>query len=824
MKDMAQWAADLRHAVGLLYKSPAFTAAALLTLVVAIAANTAIFSLVNAILIRPLPYPAPDRLAGVLTTFGPRAVKSVSDPVFTGIRTRSHLLELAAAYSASGPGVNLTGAGEPVHVSAAYVSRDYFELFGATAAVGRTFTGEEDRPGGPNVVILSAMLWARRFQADPHIVGRKIDLNNEPYTVIGVLRRTPLPEPPADAWMPLRVNPSSTNSVNYLRMAVRLKSGISFEAANGEMEGILSALHQEYPDLVHDTQGVRLVSLQSEITGDSREALYILLGAVGFVLLIACANIANLLLARAVARRKEFAIRAALGASRMRLIMQLLIESLVLAVVGGAFGLWLGRVALGAAVSLYAGPLPRSTEFLHGVPLDGAVAGFTAAVSIATGILFGLLPAFTAARTDLNTSLKQTAARGSTNFQQNASRAMLIIAETALAVVLLASAALLVRSFVSLRRARLGFDPDHIATMTTSLVGAGFSSTGQVSQLAGRILPALASIPGGGGAALSLSVPISSLATDMPFDIEGLPHPKPDGVDGDAEFRFVSPGFFDLFRIPIARGRGFQDSDRLNSLPVAIVNRAWERKFWPKGEVLGVRIVLGKLMGPVFENPPRTIVGVAGDVAEKGPRAGAIPIVYIPAAQVPDSMMAFTVQVMPLHWSVRYRGRLGTAEAEVRRAFLRADPDLPISNFESMNEIVRESSAPDSFNTALLSAFAAIALILASIGIYGVVSYSVEQRRQELGIRAALGATPADAWRLITADGMKLVAAGLLIGLGLAFVLTRLLKNLLYGVAAWDPLTFLAIALMLALSGFAACTIPAYRATRANPVTALRHE
>ncbi len=824
MKDMSQWAADLRHAVRLLYKSPVFTAAALLTLVVAIAANTAIFSLVNAVLIRPLPYPAPDRLAAVLTTFGPRAVKSVSDPVFTGIRTRSRLLELAAAYSASGPGVNLTGAGEPVHVNAAYVSRDYFELFGATSALGRTFTEEEDRPGGPNVVILSAMLWAQRFQADPHIVGRKIELNEEPYTVIGVLSRTPLPEPRADAWMPLRVNPSSTNSVNYIRMVVRLKPGVSFEAANGEMAAILSALHREYPDLVHEMQSVRLVSLQSEITGDSRQALFILLGAVAFVLLIACANIANLLFARAVARRKEFAIRAAMGASRGRLIIQLLIESMVLAIVGGAFGLWLGRVALRAAVSLYAGPLPRSAEFLHGVPLDGAVAGFTVGVSIATGILFGLLPAFAASRTDLNTSLKQTAARGSTSFRQNASRAGLIIAETALAVVLLASAALLVRSFVLLRRARLGFNPDHIATMTTSLVGAGFSSTAQVSRLADRVLPALASIPGGGAAAVSLSVPIASLATDVPFDIEGLPHPKPDEVDGDAEFRFVSPGFFDLFRIPIVRGRGFQDSDRLNSLPVAIVNHAWERKFWPRGEVLGVRIVLGKLMGPVFENPPRTIVGVVGDVAEKGPRAGPIPIVYIPAAQVPDRMMAFTVQVMPLHWSVRYSGQLGAAEAEVRRAFLRADPDLPISDFKSMNEIVRESSAPDSFNTALLSGFAGIALILASVGIYGVVSYSVEQRRQELGIRAALGARPVDAWRLITADGMKLVLAGLSIGLALAFVFTRLLKNLLYGVAVWDPVAFLAIALVLGLSGFAACMIPAYRATRANPISALRHE
>ncbi len=824
MKDMAQWAADLRHAVRLLYKSPAFTFAALLTLIVAIAADTAIFSLVNAILIRPLPYPASDRLAGVLTTFGPRAVKSVSDPVFTGIRSRSHQLELAAAYSASGPGVNLTGAGSPEHIDAAYVSRDYFRLFGATTALGRTFTGEEDRPGGPNVVILSAMLWARRFQADPSIIGRKIDLNEEPYSVIGVLSRTPLPEPPAEAWMPLRINPASTNSVNYLRLSVRLKPGVSFDAANGEIASILSALHLEHPDLVHETQGVRLVSLQSEITGGTREALYILLGAVAFVLLIACANIANLLLARAVARRKEFAIRAALGATRLRLIVQLLIESLVLALVGGACGLWLGRAAMRAASSLYTGPLPRAAEFVQGIPLDGAVVAFTFGVSLATGILFGILPAFAAARTDLNTSLKQASSRGSTGFRQNVSRSALIVAETALAVVLLAGAALLIRSFVSLRQARLGFDPNRIATMTTSLIGAGFSSTAQVSQLADRVLPALASIPGGGAAALSLSVPISSLATDMPFDIEGLPHPKANEVDGDAEFRFVSPDFFPLFRVPVVRGRGFLDSDRLNSLPVAIVNRAWQRKFWPTGAAVGVRILLGKLMGSVFENPVRTIVGVVGDVAEKGPRKGAIPIVYIPAAQVPDRMMAFTVQVMPLHWSVRYSGSLSAAEIAVRRAFLSADPDVPISNFESMNHIVRESSAPDSFNTALLTAFAAIALILAAIGIYGVVSYNVEQRRQELGIRAALGATPADAWRLITADGMKLVCAGLAIGLALAFIVTSLLKNLLYGVAARDPLAFFVIAVMLALTGFAACTIPAYRATRANPMSALRHE
>ncbi len=821
---MLVWAADFRQAVRLLGKSPAFTLTVLLTLVVAIAANTAIFSLVNAILLRPLPYPSPARLAGALTTFGPRSVKSVSDAAFTGFRSRAQLLDLVVAYSTSGPGVNLTGAGQPEHIDAAYVSRGYFDMFGAATLLGRSFTAAEDAPGGPSVVVLSQALWTRRFHADPSLIGRTLDLNGQPYTVIGILSPAPLPEPPADAWIPIRIDPASNNSANYLRMTVRLRPGVSLAQANAEAASIVAALHHERPDLIHDTQGVRFVSLQSEITGAAREALLILLGAVAFVLLIACANIANLLLARSIARRKEFAIRAALGASRARLIAQLLIESLVLSLLGGALGLVLGRAALSAAFRLYAGPLPRSAEFLHGIPLDGAVALFTTGVSVLTGILFGLIPAFAAARTDLNTTLKQTATRGSTSFQHNAWRSVLIVAETALAVVLLAGAALLIRSFVALRAANLGFDPHGVATMSTSLAGAGFNSTGQVSQLADRVLPRLAALPGAGPAALSISVPISSLATDMPFDIEGLPHPNANEVDGDAEFRFVSPGFFGVFRIPILRGRGFTGADRLASEQVAIVNRAWQRRFSPDRDPLGRRLVVGVLMGPVFENPPRRIVGLAADVAEQGARGGAIPIVYVPAAQLPDKMMAFTVQVMPLHWSIRFGGEPLAFESAVRGEFLSADPDLPISDFRSMDAIVRDSSASDSFSTAILTAFAAIALALAAIGIYGVVSYNVEQRRQELGIRAALGATPLDAWRLITGQGMRLVLAGLALGLVLALALSQLLTKLLYGIAPRDPLAFLLISAALAFTGFAACTVPALRATRADPMTALRYE
>ncbi len=821
---MVSLGAEVRQATRSLAKTPGFAAAVLLTLVVAVAANTVIFSVVNAILLRPLPYPEADRLVSFDATFGKISVTALSSGGFLALRDGARQFDLVSAFDVAGPGVNLSSGDTPEQVHAIHVSSDYFRLFGATTVAGRTFTAEEDRPGSPAVVVLGHGLWRRRFGADPRIVGSRIELNSEPYLVVGVLGAVYLPDPQADLWLPLRADPASKISAHFLRVCARLRGNATVGSADAEAVAIFKHFQHAQPDLMTDQESVRVRELRDEETGSARGPLLVLLGAVGFVLLIACVNVANLMLTRTVARAKEIAVRSALGATRGRIVRLTMIESLILGLAGGIVGLAVGRAAIKATEALYSDKLPRASEFISGIPMDWQVAMFTLAVSLGTGLLFGFGPAIQAMRVNVNSVLKETASRSSTGLHQNRARSMLIAGEMAMAVLLLSGATLLIRSFAALQNAATGIDARNILTMETSLVGSRYDTTDKVTRLRREVETRASALPGVRAVALSITIPIASPGIDLPFDIEGRAPSGSLPCDGDEQFRFVSPQYFKAFGIPVLQGRVFSEADAQTAEQVIVINEAMARKYWPSRGALGSSLVLGRMMGPIFVNPPRRIVGIVGNVRERGVRRGVLPIMYIPAGQVPDGLMAFTNSVMPLHWSIRVDGDPLALAPAVRNAFLAADRGLPVAKVETMQDVMASASSDDRFNTALLGSFAFIALILAAIGTYGVISYGVEQRRQELGIRAALGQTPWHAWRLVAGGGMRSAVAGLIGGTLGALGLSRLLRGMLYGVTEHDPLTYLLMSAILIATALAACSVPAWRATRSDPMTALRHE
>ncbi len=814
---------DLRQAARSLARSPAVAIAAILTLAVSIAANTAIFSVVNAVLLRPLPYPRAERLVTLGLTYRGQFFTTLNIGQFLHFERASTLGEMAA-FDLLGPGLNLSSGGAPEQIHGIHVSLHYFQLFGAEPALGRTFVPEEDAPGGPKAVVISDGLWRRRFGADPTLIGRTIPLNGEPHTVVGVLRPGFVSDPPADAWLALQAAPGSGNTASFLAVAARMKDGVSLAAANSEMTALADSLRLVSSEPMVSGESAAVHSMQDDLTAGVRPVLLLLLGAVGFVLLIACANVASLLLTRSVGRGKEFAIRAALGATRGQLMRQLLAESVLLAIAGGTAGLALGRLALNPLLSLYPSGLPRAAEFAAGIPLDSRVVYFSLAISLATGAVFGLIPAWQASRAGLNATLKETAGRSGTGLHQNYTRSLLVVFETAIAVVLLACAVLLIRSLTGLRNTDPGVETRNILTMQTSLAGARYDSPARVAALTSAILERLEALPGVRVAAAASALPVASLRIDMPFFVEGWPPVEKGAFDGIEQIRFVSPHFFDVFGIRSLRGRLITKSDSANSAPVVLVNQALAKKFWPNADPIGVRLDMGKGLGPVFENPPRTVVGIVSNVLERGARRGFMPILYVPLAQATAGSIHHDMSVMPLNWAIRTAGDPLPLAAAIQRVFFTVDSQLPIASVRTMDQILDESAAPDNFNATLLTLFAASALFLAAVGIYGVMSYTVAQRRQEIGIRAALGATSADAWRMVVMGGMRLTLAGLLIGMGFALLLTRLLSSLLYGVTPRDPLTFLAIPAVLGLTALLACAIPAWRAARVDPVIALRYE
>ena len=817
---MESLASDLKYAMRMLRLSPGFSATAIAALALGIGANTAIFSVIDTVLLKPLPFPDPGRIVALMNTSPRGSGPAASVPKFNTWRKRTNSLQYVSAYDTGGPGLNVTGGDRPEQLRGIHVSYQFFELFGARTVLGRTFTAEEDLPRGGNVVILSHGLWERRFGADPAVTGKGISLGGELYTIVGVLAPFDF-DPPADLYLPFQADPNSTNQGHYFRVAARLKPGITLGQAKADLNLAAQEFRRMYPNAIGPNNSFGVESMQELEVRNVRTALLVLLGAVGFVLLIACANVANLLLARATGRSREIAIRAALGAGRARIIRQLLTESVLLSVAGGILGLVVGVAGVRALLAINPGDIPRIGENGAGVALDWTVLAFTAALSLVTGVVFGLVPALESSRTDLSSVIKESGARSGSSVRKNLARSLLVVSEVALAMVLLVGAGLLIRTFAALHHVSPGFDPHNVLTMDTSLTGSHYGTTAVIDQTGRQILDRLQAIPGVEAAAASSYLPLQG-GLGLGFRIEG--RPLTNGPEhGGASWNYVTWRFFDVFKLPILRGRAFNERDTGASPPVVIINEALAKQYWKYENPLGHRLIIGGGMGPDFAQPPREIVGVVGDARDGGLNAEPFPATFVPLAQVGDAYMKLNNTFMPLNWLVRTKVAPFSLSAPIQQAFQQA-AGLPVAHMRTMDQIVIQSTSRDQFNTTLLGIFAFVAILLASIGLYGLMAYSVEQRTLEFGIRLALGAESRLLRNMIVRQAMILAAVGIAIGVGAAYGLTRLMASMLFDVKPTDPAVFASVAVLLAVVAFLASYLPARRALRVDPAVALRYE
>ncbi len=822
---MSNLLADLRYAVRMLRKNAGFAAVAVAALALGIGANTAIFTVVNAVLLDPLPYPQPERIMKLGRKFSRGMGYSNSIPKYMAWR-RNQAFEAMALYDFGSLGMNLGTNNPPDQIKGAHVSADYFKVFGVSPIAGRSFTDTEDLPKGPQAAVISYGLWQSRFGGDHGIIGRTVLLNGAPFPVVGVLPAGFHPDPEADVFIPMQADPNSTNQGHYLNVAGRLKPGITRTVAQAQITAAGEQFRRDNPKWMDSAEGVAVVPMRDALVGDVRPALLVLSGAVALVLLIACANVASLLLARASGRQRELAIRGAVGATRGRMIRQMLTESVLLAGLGGIFGFALGAWGVRELLALVPGNLPRLTDAAgnHGaVPLlDWRVAIFTLGTALLTGLLFGIIPALQSSRTNLSANLKESGGRSGTGLKHNRVRSVLVVAEVALALVLLVGAVLLIRTFAGLQNVNSGLEPRNVLTLQTSLAGGNYLTTAKVDNLVTQAVRRIEALPGVEGAATAIVLPVEG-GVDLPFNIAGKPPAKGD-YNGDEQWRSVSPHYFKVFKIQLLRGREFTENDAGNGSKVVIINDAMAKRYWKGEDPVGQVITIGKGLGPQFEDPPRQIIGIVATVRENGLKNGDVGVMYVPESQVPEGLTTLANSVIPLSWAIRTGTSPLTMRIPVERELRAVDGQLPISKERAMEQVVADTVARQNFNMLLLSIFAGVALVLAAIGIYGLVSYSVQQRTQELGIRMALGADRGSMLRLVLTQGMKLMIIGVVLGLALAYAMTRLLASLLYGVKATDPATFGAVAGVLALVALLAAFIPARRATAIDPAIALRYE
>jgi predicted permease len=813
---------DVKHSLRMFLRSPGFTIAAVAALALGIGANTAIFSVIDTVLLKPLEYPDPGRIVQLLNTAPNGSFPWASVTNFNLWRAQTGVLRDVAAYDDGRAGMNITGGAYPEQIRAIHVSADYFRLFGAPVMLGRTLTSGEDLPHGGRKVVLSYGLWQRRFGGDRDIVGKTVDLSGEPYTIVGVIGREFHTDPVADAWLPFQFDPDSTDQAHYFFVAARLPPGIALSQANAQLRLAFDEFQRRYA-LAKSKWNFGAKLLQDQVVGDARTSLVVLAGAVTFVLLIACANVANLLLVRAAGRRREIAIRAAVGAGRGRIVRQLLTESVLLFLIGGIAGLLLGVIGVRALLQLNPGNIPRIGEHGSAVALDWRVFAFTIGISLLTGIIFGLIPAMGVARADLSSALKESSGRSGAGLRQNKARSILVVSETALAIVLLIGAALLIRTFIALRTIDPGFNPRNILTMRISLTGPRFQKSAGVGDMMKRAADRVQTLPGVITAAGACCLPLQG-GYGMPVVIAGRPLPNGQISHGGSSWISVSPGFFETFRIPILRGRYFDSRDDGPALPVVIVNRAMARKYWPKGDPLSDRLIIGNGIGPEFEDPPRQVIGIVGDVRDGALDREPQPEIYVPLAQVPDGLTALDSHIGPMVFLVRTKSDPHAFSRAIEKELQQASGGLPVAGIRSMDEVVVESTARADFNMLLLTVFGASALILAAIGIYGLTAYSVQQRTSEIGIRMALGAQTGHVRSMILLQGMRLVWAGAAIGLAAAFGLSRVIASFLYGVKASDPMVFAIVPVVLSAVALLAVWVPARRATLIAPSEALRYE
>ncbi len=815
---MGDLGGDIKHALHMFIKNPGFTIAVVAALALGIGADTAIFSVVNTVLLKPLTYPEPDRIVQLLCT-GPGGEGACGSATKLHVwQNQTAVFQDVAGYDGGG-GMNLTG-GIPEQVHGEHVTEQYFRVFGTQFAVGRGFTPEEDRPHGGSVVVLSYGLWKRKYGGDPAMVGKSISIANLPYTVVGVAGPDFDTDPPADLWIPYQFDPNTSDQAHYFVAAGRLKPGITIPQVQAQLKIAALEFNRKYPG-INQRGGFDAQLLKDSVVSDVRSSLLVLIGAVSFVLLIACANVANLLMVRAAGRSREFAIRVALGAGRARIIRQLLTESVLLALTGGILGLVLGLTGVRALLAASPGDIPRIGEHGASVGLDWRVALFTMGISIGTGILFGLIPALSASKPDLNSGMKESSKGSGASFRQSKARSLLVISEVSLALVLLVGASLLIRTFVALRAVDPGFNSHNVLTMEMALNGPRFEKTAGVAQVIRVGRERLNTLPGVVSASATNSMPLVG-GFGLPFTIVGRPNNgQPDG----AGWMAVSPGYYGAFKIPILRGRDFTDNDTAGAQGVAIINQAFAKQFWKNGEnPVGQQIIIGKGVGPEFEEPARLIVGVVGDVRDGGLNRNPDPKMVVPLAQMTDGLTELNSKVAPISWVIRTQGEPHQLASAATEELRKASGGLPVARIRSMEEVVVRSTARQDFNMLLLTIFGGSALILAAIGIYGLMAYSVQQRTQEIGIRMAMGADRARITKMVVWQGMRLTLVGVVIGIGAAFGLTRLVASLLYGVKQWDPLVFVSVPLVLSAVALFAVWLPALRASKLNPMEALRTE
>jgi predicted permease len=824
MKLSAQSTVLTRMPIRALWKNPGFTIVAVLALALGIGANTAIFSVIDRVLLRPLPYPDSERIMRLERHFPNGGGNSISIPKFVAWR-KAQAFGSVAMYDFGSMGLGFGTGENPPEVSALHVTASFFDVFGVAPAVGRTFTALEDLPNAGKFAVVTHEFWRDYLASNGAAVGKTILLGREPYVVLGILPEGFRFDPPAEVFLPLQIDPESTNQAHIWYVAGRLKPGATIEQAAAELSVLQAQVRARFPETTDPTESVGVLPLRVSMSGDTKRPLLILGGAVAFVLLIACANVANLLLARAAGRQREIAIRTAIGASRAQIVRQLLGESMALALAGGVVGFLIGIPGVRALLAASPGGLPRIDDLVNSgwaALLDWRVFGFTIAVSIVTGVLFGLLPALQVSRIDVNTSLKEASGRAGTGMKQNRVRGALVVSEIALALILLVGAALLIRTFQGLRAVEPGFDATNVLTLKTSLSGGRYDRTAQTSRLVHDAVERIEALPGVKAAGMAAVLPLEG-GLDLPFVIEGRA-PAHGKYEGDEYYRFVSPHYFSALRIPVLRGRAFDERDSGTGPRVVMVNAAFAKKYWPQGDPLGQRINIGQGLGPQFADAPREIVGVVGSVHESGLNGDAPAVMYVPEAQLPDSITKLGNGLIPMSWVVRTQTDPLKSSQAVAAEFRAIDGQLAASKIKTMERVMADSTAAQSFNMLLLTVFAVVALALAAIGIYGVLAYSVQQRAQEIGIRMALGAGRGQMLAMVMGQGMRLAGIGVVIGIAAAFGLTRVLSSVLFGVKANDPVTFGMVAAVLVAVAMVASFVPAHRATRVDPVIALRNE
>ncbi len=806
---------DLRYGGRMLLKNPGFALIAVFTMALGIGANTAIFSVINSVLLKPLPYHEPDRIYQVLRCNPSGMSTTVSVSKFSFFHQHNQTFESLAACDTFGSGINLLAGDEAHFVSGLRVSADFFQVLGINPLLGRSFTAADDQPGGARVVVISHSLWKQVLQGDRQIVGRTVSLGGEGHVVVGVMPPGFQPKPSAEIWMPLRAVFDAANKSNDYMMLGRTKPGITSEQSQADMDRVLTLMRRDYPDHVGDNEMTAVVRYKDRLVGDTKQPLLLLLGAVGFVLLIACANVANLLLSRAAARSREMSVRAALGAGRFRLTRQLLTESLLLAGAGAALGLLLAHFGLKSLLALVPDSLPRASE----IRIDPLALLFMLGVAAAAGIVFGLAPALNAGRQNLANALREGGGRTSGTASTARIRNIFVVLEIALSMVLLIGAALLIRTFANLHNESLGFDPHNVLTMRVSLDGQRYLTTAETDKFFRQVFERIRQIPGVVSAAYVTALPIE-FSPDLPFHIEG----RRENARGSAIYKHVTPDFFHTMTVPLRQGRLIEERDSENAPGAVIINESLARQFFPNENPLGQLITVGKNFGPDFADRSREIIGVIGDLREESVDLPPAPAVYVPLAQRPDRVTRFVNRLGGATFVVKTRQNPANLQNAVRAALRAADATQAVSNMRTMDDVLSVSLARRRFNMLLLSVFASLALLLSSIGIYGVMSYSVQQRTHEIGIRMALGAQARDVLWLIIRQGLAMTLIGVTLGLVAAIALTRLMETLLFGVSATDPLTFTMITFLLTFIALLACWIPARRATRVDPMATLRFE